>query len=110
MRAWLAIGLLPVLAGCLGGDEVARKAAETAYGDCAMAAVKRLDDGRSDPASVAMGVSGACSGQYAQLSLQMQEQMLTENSQTYMRDHMRTNELRLATNAVLTYRASRRQQ
>lgn len=98
---------LPILAGCMA-DEAAKQAAETAYADCSMAAVKRLDDGRSDPASVAMGIAGACSGQYQQLSLQMQGQMLTENSQAYMRDQMRANELRLATNAVLTYRASKR--
>lgn len=107
MKAWRAIWLMPMLAGCVGG-EAAQKAATAAYGDCAMAAVKRLDDGRSDPASVAMGVAGACAGQYQQLSLQMQGQMLTDNSQAYMRDLMRTNELRLATNAVLTYRAEQR--
>ena len=100
---------LPVLGGCMA-DEAAKQAAETAYADCTMAAVKRLDDGRSDPASIAMGVAGACSGQYQQLSLQMQDQMLTENSQAYMRDQMRSNELRLATNAVLTYRTSKRAQ
>lgn len=91
-------------------DESGQRAATAVYGDCAMDAVKRLDDGRSDPASVAMGVAAACAGQYAQLSLQMQGQMLTDNGQAYMADKMRTNELRLATNAVLTYRASKRPQ
>ena len=109
MKASALICLSPLLAGCMA-DEAAKQAAETAYADCTMAAVKRLDDGRSDPASIAMGVAGACSGQYQQLSLQMQNTMLTENSQAYMRDQMRTNELRLATNAVLTYRASKRAQ
>ena len=73
-----------------------------------MAAVKRFDDGRSDPASVAMGVAGACAGQYALLSDAMANGMLTENSQAYMRSQMRSEELRLATTAVLTYRASQK--
>lgn len=105
--AWPAIGLLPILAGCIA-NESAQKALEAAYADCTMAAVQRLDDGRSDPASVAMGVAGACAGQYAQLSWQMQGQAFTEGGQAAMRDQMRTNELRLATSAVLTYRASQR--
>ena len=75
-----------------------------------MAAVTRLDDGKSDPASIAMGVAGACAGQYAMLSNTMQGEMITERGQAYMRDQMRTNELRLATSAVLTYRAAKRAQ
>ena len=113
MKAWLAIGLLPSLAGCVA-DEASQRASENAakeaYADCTIAAVKRFDDGRSDPASIAVGVAGACSGQYAQLSLRMQDGMTTENSQAYMRDQMRSNELRLATAAALTYRASKRVQ
>lgn len=107
MRVWPAIWLFPALAGCVA-DEAAQNAATAAYAGCTMAAVKRLDDGHSDPASIAMGVAGACSGTYAQLSDAMQSQMITDNGQAYMRDQMRTNELRLATDAVLTYRASQR--
>lgn len=36
----------------------------------------------------------------------MVSDMITENGQAYMRDQMRSNELKLATNAVLTYRAA----
>ena len=71
---------------------------------------KTSRDGRSDPASIAMGVAGACSGQYSQLSIQMQNEMITDKGQTYMQDQMRSNELRLATTAVLTYRSSQRDQ
>lgn len=108
MRAAAAASFL-LLAGCVT-DESGQRTATAAYSDCTMAAVKRLDDGRSDPASVAMGVAGACSGQYAQLSLAMQDGMFTENGQASMREQMRSNELRLATSAVLTYRASKRPQ
>ena len=108
MRA-LAAGFALLLAGCIA-DENAKNAASQAYGVCTTGAVKRLDDGRSDPASVAMGVAGACAGQYAQLSIEMQRGMITDNGQAYMREQMRSNELRLATEAVLTYRAAQKTQ
>lgn len=104
----LAAALLALsLAGCVA-DEAAQKAARDAYSDCAMAAVARLDDGRSDPASVAMGVSAACAAQYAAVSNQVQSGFVTAAGRASARDTMQTNELRMATNAVLTYRASKR--
>lgn len=107
MRSWLAIGFLLPLAGCIT-NETNKDAARQAYSACTMAAVARLDDGRSDPASVAMGVAGACAGQYAMLSDTMQGDMITVRGQNAMRDQMQSNELRLATAAVLTYRAAKR--
>lgn len=95
------------LAGCVA-DESAQKAARDAYADCTMAAVARLDDGRSDPASVAMGVAGACAAPYAALTNQVQGGYVTAAGRASARDTMQTNELRMATNAVLTYRAAKR--
>lgn len=106
MRGWAAI-LAFGLAGCVT-DESAQNAARQAYADCTMAAVARLDDGRSDPASVAMGVAGVCAGQYAALGQTAQGGMITEAGRASVRDSMRTNELRMATSAVLTYRAAKR--
>jgi len=97
------------LTGCMA-DQAAKDAATKAYADCTMTAVKRLDDGRSDPSSIAMGVSGACAGQYAQLSDQMIHTMFTEGGQASMKDRMEANELRLATTAVLKFRAAQRDQ
>jgi len=114
--AWKIYSLGAVAAAALSGcvadeatQQAAKQSAERAYSECLMAAVNRLDDGHSDPASIAMGVAGACSGQYAQLSLQMQSEIITDTGQAYLRDQMRSNELRLATTAVLTYRASKRE-
>lgn len=101
------IALTLSLTGCVA-DESAKKAAQDAYADCTMAAVKRLDDGRSDPASIGMGVAGACAGQYAALSNQLQTGFVTERGRESVRDTMQTNEVRMATNAVLNYRASQR--
>jgi hypothetical protein len=110
---WLwSVLLLTTLPGCKTDDvvyESSQNAAETAYATCAMDAAGRLDDGISDPASIAMGVAGACSGQYARLAQAMAEPMRTEKGHAYVRDQMRTEELRLATTAVLTYRNAKRE-
>ena len=105
MKPWAALCI--ILTGCVT-DEQAQNAAKEAYADCTMAAVRRLDDGKSDPASIAMGVAGACNGQYQALSYQMQQNMSTDIGQARVRDEMKSNELRLATAAVLTYRANRK--
>lgn len=105
--AMLALGL----AGCIAdpaAHQAAKTAATEAYAACTMDAVRRLDDGRSDPASIAMGVAGACTGQYGALTNVMVDEMSTENSQAFMRNKMRGDELRTATAAVLTYRAAKR--
>jgi hypothetical protein len=108
-RISLVIGLsaLAALPGCKMDNvvyESSQHAEEDAYATCAMDAARRLDDGFSDPGSIAMGVAGACSGQFARLVQAMAEPMRTENRHANVRDQMRTVELRLATTAVLTYR------
>lgn len=113
MRRLPATGLLLILTGCMADDaaqKASEKAATDAYAECTMTAVRRLDDGRSDPASIAMGVAGACNGFYQAMTIQMQQKATTEVGQRYVRDEARANELRLATAAVLTYRASKKQQ
>jgi hypothetical protein len=105
---WIwSILLLATLTGCKTDNvvhESSQSAVEEAYATCAMDAARRLDDGFSDPAKIAMGVAGACSGQYARLAQAMAEPGRTENGHAYVRDQMRTEELRFATTAVLTYR------
>lgn len=95
-------GLL--LSGCLT-TQAQQDNAKEAYSVCITDAVRRLDDGRSDPASVGIGVAGQCSGAYAKLSQTMIGSMFTENGQAYMAGQMRDSEVKLATSAVLNYRA-----
>lgn len=73
-----------------------------------MRAISRLDDGKTDPASMAYGVSPQCSTEYNRLTEAMISEMSTENGQTYMRGKMADEEVRLTTSAVLSYRASHR--
>ena len=105
---WIwSVLLLTTLTGCKTENvayESSEHVAEDAYASCVMDAARRLDDGFSDPAKIAMGVAGACSGQYARLAQAMAEPSRTDNGHAYVRDQTRTEELRFATTAVLTYR------
>jgi hypothetical protein len=44
----------------LGGGDAQKDAVRNAWGDCIMQAITRLDDGKSDPLSVAVGVAPQC--------------------------------------------------
>lgn len=94
------------VSGCV--TEAEQHNAREAYSACVMAAAARLDDGKSDPASIGQGVAAQCSGTYARMSQIEIGGMLTDNGQYYMAGKMRDNETRFATNAVLTYRAEHR--
>jgi hypothetical protein len=105
----LAVAVAIVLTGCATDAEIAaaRQSAMDAWGDCVMREVARLDDGKSDPLSIAYGIAPACASLYQQVTQTMLIGMTTENSQAYMRRLTSDSELRMITTAILTYRASR---
>ena len=51
-----------------------------------MAAVMRVDDGHSDPVSIAYGVAPQCSAKYLAFSQEMMSGMWTEGGQAAMRN------------------------
>lgn len=106
LPAIVALGL----AGCVTSEEQSaqQKAAASAWNDCVFDAIPRMDDGKTDALTVAVGISPLCSAQYNTLTQFMVGTMSTENSQAYMRGEMRNNELKLLTSAVLFYRANKR--
>lgn len=106
MKSAALFGLL--LVGCTTYDQIKPEldAAKVAWTDCIFRAVRQVDDGKSDPTSVAYGVGPRCAPQYLELTEQMLRPMTTENSQAFMRQQMRSDELKLITSAVLTYRRS----
>lgn len=106
-RAILVLGAL-CLSGCVTSGGAGKDAARDAWGDCIARAVDRLDDGRTDPVSIAAGVSPRCAGEYARLSEIMVRENFTERGQAYMRSTMRDEEIKLIASAVLTRRAARR--
>jgi hypothetical protein len=79
-------------------------AARKAWGDCIMNAVMRLDDGKTDPLSLAYGIGPQCAVEYQQLTDQMLRPMYTEKGIAYMREFMRANETKMITSAVLIKR------
>lgn len=111
-RTWQIFPAIAVvlLAGCASEAERrdASAAASSAWSDCIMRAVMRLDDGKTDPASMAFGITPQCATEYNRLTEAMMSGMTTERSQAFMRQKMATDEVRLATTAILTYRAARR--
>lgn len=78
------------------------------WADCVWKAAARLDDGRSDPVSVAIGISSACAPQFNAYREYMVGQNITQNGQAAARAMARDQEIRLATTAVLTHRAKNR--
>lgn len=99
-----------VLAGMLGGCATAadKDSVRRAWGDCVAREVDRLDDGRTDPVSVAVGVAPQCAAQYQRLSDAMISENVTRAGQDNMRRQMRDGEIKMITSAVLTRRAARR--
>lgn len=78
-----------------------------ARGDCVRKHVALLDDGKSDPISIAYGVAPSCASLYNELTQDMVHQNITEGGQAAMRERMRDGEIRLITAAVLAHRAKR---
>lgn len=112
-RFWQAFSFLsaPLLLGCaIQTNSAAQKSAETAWSNCIWTAIPQMDDGKSDPVSIAYGIGPRCAAQYNALSKIMIDQMITENSQDYMRAQMQNHEVELITSAVLTYRSSQKHQ
>lgn len=55
-----------LLAGCVTADQ--SQGLQAAYADCVAAAVARMDDGRTDPVSLAYGIAPMCAVQYNRLT------------------------------------------
>jgi hypothetical protein len=68
----------------------------------------RLDDGHSDPVSVALGIEPVCGVQYNTLTNIMVNQFTTEAGQENKRQLMKSNEVKGITSAILIYRSKRK--
>jgi hypothetical protein len=107
MRVLLVIVAL-TLTGCASrfASDSERDAAIQPWKDCVDHAVERLDDGKSDPLSIAYGVQPACSFESAQVEHMMDKGMTSVQTLMYAQTTWHEHELKLITSAVLTYRAS----
>jgi hypothetical protein len=102
----LVAAVLLILGGC-AANQAEVVANRDAWGECVKHAVEQLDDGRSDPVSVANGIAPQCAVQYERLSQTMMSGMITEKGQDFMRGQMKQNEVQLITSAILAHRASK---
>jgi TPR repeat protein len=109
----LAIVLTLVLAGCASSPATKSelKAVMDPWSDCIWNAVARMDDGKSDPVSVAYGIEPSCAVLYEQvIQAELKGMPETLEMQIYMRRKYEDEELKSITDAVLTYRKSHVQQ
>jgi hypothetical protein len=104
MPRTMAFASLVLLTACASQAE--KTAARDAWSDCVAQAVKRLDDGKTDPVSIAYGVAPQCASLYNHLSEMMIRENITDAGQANMQTQMRAGEIPLITNAILNYRAS----
>jgi hypothetical protein len=106
VRIIATCALALTLAGCATEAEMAD--ARKVWGDCVLNAVMQLDDGKSDPVSIAYGVAPLCAVQYERLSHMLVSQAITDSGQAYARQSMKDDEVKMITSAVLTYRSARK--
>jgi len=69
--------------------------------------VKRLDDGKSDPVSIAYGIAPQRGELYAHLTDIMVSHNIPENGQIAMRERMKSGEVQMITSAIVAFRAAR---
>ncbi|HJY86875.1 MAG TPA: hypothetical protein VKE24_08565 [Candidatus Acidoferrales bacterium] len=105
MRSIALLVATAALAGCLHTAEE-QESVPTAWGDC-VANVVRLDDGKSDPVSIAYGIAPQRGELHAQLTNIMVSHNITENGQIATRERMKSGEVQMITSAILTFRAAR---
>jgi hypothetical protein len=103
-RAWKVLIVALSLSGCITSAEQTKSLMD-AWGDCVMAAVIRMDDGRTDPVSLAYGIAPQCGVQYQRLSEAEVGNYFTENAQAAQRQLWREKEVQMVTSAILTHRA-----
>lgn len=84
----------------------AKVAAQREWVSCITRAVQKLDDGRSDAAAVADGIAPMCAASYQALVTSMYCVASTPRAQVALRDNYEELEQKLATSAVLAFRAT----
>jgi len=101
------VALAFVLAGCAHALTEAELAqARKPFADCVIREVARLDDGKSDPLSVANGIAPACALQYEELTRTLMQEAAAEKGKDFLRQRTREDELQSITSAILIYRVA----
>jgi hypothetical protein len=112
MRSFVAVvASILWLAACTtthGPTPQETDAAKNAYTKCLIDNIARVDDGHSDPQTIAARIQPACAVQYdAVIQIAVYQCCTTENSKITTQQNMKSEELKLITGAVLHYRAAK---
>lgn len=95
--------------GCVqqGATDAEKHATLRAWVSCIRHAADQLDDGRSDPVSIAFGIEPVCAGLYGQFTEAIVASEKTEDAMSDLRKLYATQELPLITTVVLIRRANK---
>jgi hypothetical protein len=109
----LAAGLIVAACSSIDYDppDVAiaeKEAAQDAHNDCVLGSVARLDDGKSDPVSIASEVQPTCAVLYEKLTQTVVNRAKTQKSKDDVRRMYKDGEMRAITNAIFVYRSRKR--
>ena len=85
-----------------------REAAETAYNDCLWRSVALLDDGKSDPVSIAQTIQPTCAALYEKLTQTVVSRARTQKGKDDARAMYKDGEIRAITNVIFLYRSQKR--
>jgi hypothetical protein len=99
---WNVLILPCLLWGCITSAEETKSLMD-AWGDCVMAAVIRMDDGRTDPVSLAYGIAPQCAVQYQRFTEELGN-YITERGTAIQRQMWKEKEVQMVISAVLIYR------
>lgn len=104
--ALLGVGMM--CAGCITDAQVDAKPLLDAWGDCVASAVLRMDDGKTDPVSIAYAIAPQCAALYQRFSEAEVGNYITENAQRAQRQLWREKEVQMISSAVLIFRSKKR--
>jgi hypothetical protein len=85
-----------------------KEAAEDAYNDCVLRSVALMDDGKSDPVSIARGVQPSCAALYEKLTQTVVKRATTQKGKDDAWAMYKAGEIRAITDAVLIHRSLKR--
>jgi hypothetical protein len=104
MPGWLVLLASLLLSGCVTSAEETKSLMDV-WGDCVMGAVIRMDDGKTDPVSLAYGIAPQCATQYQRFTESELSNYITENGQRAQRQLWKEKEVQMITSAVLIHRS-----
>ena len=81
--------------------------AEKVWGDCVVAAVIRMDDGRTDPLSLAHGIAPQCAVAHNEWSEAMIKENSTPQGQDAARERVNSSEIQFITSAIHIHRSKK---